>query len=589
MRTARTRTIASAAAIAASALVMAGVATDALRDRADAALARAELARARDALAVRGIDEATARTMGAAVALQPMLDGPWFRHAWTRSVGAGTVAQLRGDLSRAVADLEAAIESRRTRVAALASMRADLDGSTTLAQVDAVEARRAPIAAELELDAAPGHADLVREIEARRRGFGADLERNRQALESLRAARERARGDARALQAVVDAVLPVPPRAGEDALLADVRASAAAERAAILGANLLDAARRDGDAATTAADVATIATRIERDPDLARGDASLLERRAAAVEALRHRQRALERWERSVSDVDASLAAAEFGAAARAMARLAPCDARTDGEASSLRTGFGRRAVDGLARAALSAVDRADTELLARLSGPFGPGGSVRAWIEPSELATLDEVRARVERFCDRSLYEQFCRSPSPMAAARYLEGWPAVRRAMAPAVALWRRAALEPASVVTLEEIRWGALGVAAVTRGLEDRPDARVTLAVDGAPVADLRVSDIREGGSNGFNDAAARVAGFPWADLEVGVVATIDLRDAILSDPRPRGLARQRVDAWRAARREEVAFSDPSWPGCRHVAVIRVAVPKTPPLPPFQGRQQ
>jgi hypothetical protein len=287
--------------------------------------------------------------------------------------------------------------------------------------------------------------------------------------------------------------------------------------------------------------------------------------------------------------VEAAFAAGEFGAAARALGRLAPCDARTEAAAARLRSVFGERAVEELVRTVIAAADRADRDALARLVAPFAPGGSARPLLDEPLRRTVDEVRDRIGRTVDRLLYEEFRRNPSPMAAARYLEGWPAERRAMAPAVAEWVRAAGEPRTTISLEEIRWGALGIAAVSRGLEDRPDARVVLVLDGRAAAELRVTDILESGVNGFNDVAVEVPGFATADLEVGVAATIDLRDAILADPRPRGTLRQPIAAWRAGRTEAVAFTDPSWVGCRHSAVIRVAVPKTPPLPPFQGRQQ
>ena len=92
-----------------------------------------------------------------------------------------------------------------------------------------------------------------------------------------------------------------------------------------------------------------------------------------------------------------------------------------------------------------------------------------------------------------------------------------------------------------------------------------------------------------SSGLNDAVVAVPGRAWDELEVGIFGEIDLRDAILSDPKPRGGLSQSVGAWRAARATEVDFVDPTWPGSPHVAILRATVSKTPSLPPFQGRQR
>jgi hypothetical protein len=570
-------------------LMAVAVGSDALRDGGAAARAREELAGSQADLAAGSIDGAARRTRAAARELRPLLDGPWIRHAWTRTAGRGDLGRLTEALDRAVTSLEAAIEARRALVAALESMRAGIGYATTLSDLDAIEARRAPLAAALGRDAPEAHADLVASIGARRRDFEADRARNEAAIERLRNARAGAHGDARALQAIVDAVLPAPPRAGEDAAMAALRVSAADERDEILGTDRVGSALAAAAGAITATEVADIAARIGSDPDLARGADGLRARRDSAIEALQSRRRDLEAWERSAAVLEAAIAAGEFGAAARALERLRPCDGRTDAEAARLRDTFGARAVRGLVGAVMPAVDRADPEAIFRMVRPFGPGGNVRPHLGGEDATTADEVRSRVERHADRMLYEQFRRSPSAMAADRYLEGWPAVRRAMAPAVAAWRRAAREAATVLAVEDVRWGSLGVAEVSRGLEDRPDARLALLANGSQVLDFAVSDIREDGMNGFHDATVMVPGFPSADLELSVVATIDLRDAILSDPRPRGSLRQPVSSWRAARREEVTIADPSWTGCRHVVAIRALVPQTPPLPPFQGRQQ
>jgi hypothetical protein len=591
MNAARVRTLATRfAAIAVPSAAAIGVVAGALADRGAAARARVELAQARASLEARSIDGAAKATRGAALELQPMLDGPWYRHAWSRTAGRAELEALRGELAQAVARLEAAIEARRARVLALEAMRAEVGYAATVSALDAVEARRAQAAAELELDAPAAHADLVTALADRRRGFAADIARNRAAVEAVAVARELARGDAVALQAVADAVLPVAARAGEDIQLGELRASAAAERAAILASGRVAGAEREAATAVTAAAAAAVAERLERDPDLRRGaTGELAERRAAAIAAARRRQRELEAWERSVLDVDAALAADEPAAAARALSRLAPCDGPTRAEAGRIRAAFGARALDGLLRAALGALERSDGAALARLAAPFAPGGAVRPYLEGATLADADRVRLQVDRACDRDLYEQFRRSPSAAGAERYLSGWPAVRRAMAPAVLAWRRAASEAGTTVALQELRWGSLGLAAVNRGLEDRPDARVAVFVNGSPAADLRVGDIRDGGTNGVNDVVLRAGGFPWEEVEVGVLATIDLRDAILADPRPRGSVRQPVAAWRSDRSVEVQLVDPAWAGCRHVAVFGITVPKTPPLPPFQGRQQ
>ena len=571
-------------------LVVGLLAIDALLDSAAFDRAEADLLAFR-ARMIRGrLDRAAPELRNAMVSAEPVLDGWWPRHAWTRLFCEEERSALRAKLDASIRELEQAIEARAARIADLRSMREAADYAVTLAELDAIEARRRAHGPRLASDDPAADTELVAALAARRLGFEADIARNRATLEAIAAARERARGDDAALQAVADAVLPVPARAGEDDALAGLRESAAAERAAILASGRIEAAEREGASAATAAAAAAAADRLERDPDLRRGaTGTLAGRREAAIVALRRRQGELEAWERSVRRVDDALEADEPGAAARAIERLAPCDARSQAEAERLRAAFGRRALDGLLRAALGAIERSDTAALGRLAAPFAPGGAVRPYLDGTARADADRVRLQVDRACDRDLYEQFRRRPSAGAAERYLAGWPAVRRAMAPAVQAWRRAAAESRTTIALQELRWGTLGLASVNRGLEDRPDAEVAIFLDGARAAGLRVSDIREHSANGVNDVALEARGFPWDELEVGVLVKLDLRDAILADPRPRGAIRQPVSAWRADRASEVEFTDPAWAGSRHVAVFRVTVPGTPPLPPFHGRPQ
>jgi hypothetical protein len=582
--------IATAAGAAAAVVAVVAVMRDAGRDRIALDAATSGIDAFRSHLAAGALDRAGAELRAAIDNARPVLDGPFVRHAWSRAGRRGELDGTRSALADALGTLEAAVEARRSAIDRVAALGADVRYATTLAELDAVESRRAAAEQALVSETPAAHALLVEELAARRMAFRADVERNGVALASMRRAHELAVGDAAALQAVVDSVLPAPPRAGEGAEADAIRRAAAAERADLLIAGRLESALAKAASAGSAAEAANVAESIGRDPALQRdGDRRLADRVSTVIAALREREARLRAWESTVRQVDDALAADEPAAAARALARLEPCDERTAAEAGRIRAGFGGRVLDCVVRRAIGAIDDGDAQSLLRAAASVAPGGSVRPLLPAAAHADADRLHVRLRRSVDRELYEQFRRSPSAELAARYLDGWPGELRAMAPAVLAWRRAAAEAGTTVRLAEIRWGALGTAAVSRGLEDRPDATVGVFVNGVRTAEFRVADVRDGASNGINDVVCLAPGFPWDDLEIGVLATVDLRDAILSDPRTVGAVRQPAKAWRADRVTEIVLLDPAWPASRHRAVLRSSVPKTPPLPPFQGRQQ
>ena len=307
---------------------------------------------------------------------------------------------------------------------------------------------------------------------------------------------------------------------------------------------------------------------------------------AFAASILR-RIEALSAWESSRAAVDLAIDAGEPGAAAIALARLAPCDDRTRSVAEAIRTGFPRRALDAFARGAIAAADRADFDALQRLADAMQPGAAAWQLLGTAERNAAADSVAAVNARIDKALYDEFLRSPCEPLAARYLEGWPVRPRRMAPFVAAWLQQAASAPIRIALEGARWRGLGLPPSSRALEDRPDAEIELRGPDGTVAVEVARDIREDGLSRLGGGALELRPARDAPLRLRATVRIDLRDAVAADPVATGIDERGMAGWRAARLAELPVRDPLWGDRPHMLLLRVTSPGVVALPPYPRR--
>lgn len=582
------RLVAAAAAALSAALLASFLAWGAVRDRSADRNARASLAQAEARRDAGDIDAAAAQVRAAAAEAAPLLDGWWAAHAWARTLRAGELADLRARLDDAVAALARSVDARTARIDGLRSLRSEVDYAATLADLDAIESRRAAFGPLLAVDAPEAHRELVRALGTRRADFAADADANTHAIRATQARFETAGNDPRALLAVVDAVLPRPARADEAQRLASLKARASAARSAMLAGDRLREAEGLAALAPSAREARRALSAIDADPDLARpADEALAGRITAARAAIGRRIDALSAWESSVAALELGLAAGEPGAAARALARLEPCDERTRAVAERLRDSFGARVLESFTAGAIAAADRGDLTALERRADAVRPGSDAWKALGAAEREKAAASIAAIDARVDRALYDEFLRSPSAELAARYLEGWPARVRRMAPWVLEWRARAEGAPVRIALEGARWRSLGVESAARTLEDRPDADISLRGPNGTGATERAEDIRSDSVAPLRGASLTVGPHGAPLLRVEAVVAIDLRDAVAADPVARGFEERAMAAWRAGRVVELPVRDPLWGERPHLLLLRVTSPGLTALPPFPRR--
>jgi hypothetical protein len=581
------RTATSIAVAVLSLWLVSQVAIDALMDASSFANATASLLRFQVEADAGVLDKAGARLREAISHAEPVLDGWWPRHAWTRTFRRERSDTLRSSLDAAVRRLEAALEARAARIVDLRDMRADADYAATLAELEAIDARREALGSKLAIDAPAAHEELVAALSDRREAFARDIARNREALAGIAERRARASGDPAALLAVTDAVLPAPDRGDEGAQLAALKASASAERSSLLAGTRLASAAGAAATARTSAETRAILAALESDADLRRTLEPALEARVRETFAsIRSRIAALAAWESSVAAVDRALAAGEPAAAARALGRLAPCDERTRAIAGSVRSGFPARFTESAVQGAIAGVGRNDAAALQRVADATDPTFTRDAGFTDGEQAQALRPNRQVVRRIDQALYEQFRRRPCPETADRYLAGWPGVPRAMAATVRAWRDRARSGGTDIALVGARWQSTGANSVRGTLEDRPDATVTLRADGGELV-TRFEDIAPGPSIRAEAPTLASNAPPDSDLSIAAAVRIDLRDAMAADPNPVGSCTQSIECWRAERVTELPVLDPLWGSRPHALLLRAVVPGAPPLPPYVRR--
>ena len=560
----------------------------AVRDRG--ALDRAAAARVQveSELTAGHVTEALTALRATVADATPVLEGNAFMHAWTRIFRSAEIDEARHDLARCVAAVGHAVEERAARQAALRVMRDEIDRVGTIAALDAIEARRSAAAERMIQDAPEAHAELVARLAARRSEFAADVSRNQAALREFEALHRRAveTADAALLFQVIDAVLPVPARSDEDVALRAIHESARASVCAALEAGAFRAARESAAAAATAEDARATLRKLLESPSVARIPS---EECARSLERLRAemlaRINALSAWEAAVQGYAAALSAHAPAAAALALARIEPCDARTAERLAAMRRAAPGDIVNAFSAAAVAMLERDDWEQVATLADSLCPGTAAWDALDPAARAPIALSLEQLRRRVDRGLYEQFMRRPCVELANRYLRAWPVAPRRMAPVVLAWRAAAVGGRTVLTLESARWGATGVESATNTLEDRPDATIDVRAAGESVMRAVAVDIAEDGTSTFEPAPRfESAALPNEELRLACAARIDLRDAIAADPIALGGLAATIAEWRSLRQADLPVTDPAYPGRPHRLRLRITMPDAPPLPPF-----
>ena len=581
----RTATIVAALGLPGAAIFFAmGALTDrSVLDRTAAARVQVE-----SELAAGHVAEALTALRATVAEATPVLEGHAFMHAWTRVFRGAEVDGARHDLARCVAAVGRAVEERAARQAALRVMRDEVDRVGTIAALDAIEARRSAASAQMIQDSPQVHAELVARLASRRSGFEADVARNRAALRDFEDLHRRAveAADATLLFQVIDAVLPVPARSDEDAALRALHESARASVCAALQAGTFRAAREAAASAATAADARTTLRTLLDSPAVARIPSDECMR---SLERLREdmlaRINALSAWEAAVQGYAAALAAHRPAAAALALARIEPCDARTAERLTAMRQSAPGDVVNAFSAAAVAMLERDDWEQIATLADSLCPGTAAWTALDPTARAPIALSLEQLRRRVDRGLYEQFMRRPCVELADRYLRGWPSTPRRMAPTVLAWRIAALGGRTVLTLESARWGATGVESPTTTLEDRPDATIDVRASGESIMRVVAVDIAEDTTSTFDPAPRFETGAASGDeLRIACAARIDLRDAMAADPIALGGLAATIGEWRALRQADITVTDPAYPGRPHRIRFRVTMPDAPALPPF-----
>jgi hypothetical protein len=536
------RTVTSIAVAVLSLWLVLQVAIDALTDASSFASATASLLRFEVEADAGVLDKAGTNLREAISRAEPVLDGWWPRHAWTRAFRREERDAMRASLDAAVRRLEAALDARAARIAELRAMRSDADYASTLAELNAIDARRGSHGGKLAADAPAAHEELVAAVTARREAFALDVARNREAL---------------------------------------------AERSTLLAGTRLASAAGAAATARTSAEAQAILASLESDANLRRTAEPALESRIRETSAtIRGRIASLSAWESSVEAVDRALASGEPAGAARALSRLAPCDERTRSIARDIRSAFPSRFIESAVQGAIAAVGRADSAALQRIADATDPSFTRAAGFADAEQVQALRPNRQVTRRIDQGLYEQFRRRPCAETADRYLAGWPAVPRAMAATVRAWRDRARLGGTLLALVGARWQDTGANAVRGTLEDRPDATVTLAACSLEIV-TRFEDIVAGQATSADAPTLSPDSPPEEDLRVSASVRIDLRDAMVADPSPTGSCTQSIANWRAERVTEIPVLDPLWGSRPHALLLRAVVPGAPPLPPYVRR--
>ncbi len=560
----------------------------AVLDHAYIESARVDLRVVRQDVAATRVSSALEYLRSAVLLSQPVLDGSWAMHAWSRTVRRSELQSLRSELEQAVAAVEDAVRARAVRADRLRIMRDDVDRASDSTELAAIDARRAEIETQLDRDSPAALASLEARIAERRAEFENDHRRNAEALAALqsRTVTAAANDCSAELLAIIDAVPPAPMRGNDKRDFDLARSNAATLHGEVLVRTTLRPALEQAKSASSARAARNVLQSLRDDPQLARmpapsGARALAEARSRVLERIAE----LDAWETGVRGITAALNAGLPGSAAAALARLPSCDDRTATELTAIRAEFPARAVASFIQGAITAVDRSDWSALASLADQVRPGTVAWMSLDAPARAAIARSIEQVDLRVDRGLYQQFAREPRVELADRYLRAWPLVNRRMAPFVLAWRRSALTGGTILAMVCVRWSTTGAESPVVGLEDRPDARVEIRIGGETVMIADAADIREGETSRFDPLPTyQCSMLPTEALRVAAEARIDLRDALVTDPIAVGAVTMAVCEWRAARVVEIPANDATWGTRAHSVVLRVCMPDAPALPPF-----
>ena len=527
------------------------------------------------------------RLRDALAGLRELQQAPAWRHPWARTLGAADVADTAILAADVVTQAERIVTARAQNREWLQRAEDRLARARTLAELESLRAEADAGGPGRESAIEPAVlADLGARIAQSMASFTADDRRNEVAVADAGRALRAAGDDPAALLRVIDGVLPVPDRRAprrEDEL-AQVRGNARRQRAAALRAQLATILR-EADAARTPATVAVAEQAIARSGDFRRPEDDALAREIAdARSALAARGKALQAWEDARVAVERAYRAGQPAAAAAELAAMRPPDAEHARELDAMRAGFPARASLALVNGVLGRAQAGDWHGARRIAESMSTAGAAWAMLDDDArsiaLRTLRELTA-VE---DRALYEEFRRAPSEGSASRYLAGWPLCRRAMAPHVAGWIRAAAGGDVALALESVAWDRTGGPDTHEAVRDLPDAAIVVRLDGTRAIEVTMEDVVEGTRRAFDSPPCAALPSDAVVVRVSAEVRIDLRDTLIADPIASGMADVTADELRAARGMTLAAADPSWSGRPHVLRLRCVQRGLPALPPW-----
>jgi hypothetical protein len=529
-----------------------------------------------------GTDLAIARS--ALERLRSLQDGPRWRHLWIHTLGRdaflGAVREVRDSLARAEQRIAARDENR----AWLASIATDAEQATTLERVADLQRtlmRGGPQpGAPLPVGAI---ADVQRRLDALSARLQEDDAHNVAALEAARGALADPATTLDALHGLAQLDLPrrdarTPARETEAAA---VRAAARARRDQMLGARVA-ALEEEALRSPSAAQASVALVALERDPDIRRAGGTLAAV-ARARERIAARRDALAAWERGRRRLEERLAAGDPAGAAHALASLTPLDEERAREAGALRVGFPGRAAYALARGVVERAERGDWTGAWRILHAAAHDPALHAVLDSAAIAQAVRAAAALGPSEDRALYEAFRASRSPGLAARYLEGWPARPRRMAPFVRAYGAWLEAPVTALELTGVEWDVVG--SHRSPVPDLPDATVEVWVEGGPSLRVEIEDIADGGRTTFASPPRLLVHGPLdAPMRIGAVARIALRTGAGDGPIAIGSATLTPADARAVRTIAVAVVDPRWSARPHRLLLRAVPVGAPPLPPW-----
>lgn len=513
---------------------------------------------------------------------------PWWRHIWVRTVGGSARTQTQEALAAALEHAGALTEGRQSNREWLAQQRAALEQAGTLAAAKAVLAavEHGPPDQKALLPAQ--ETDPVLALARQRvETLAAEDQRNAQALDQAAAALADASSNPARLLQVAHAVLPFPDRTPPDRQMAmdALRQEAAARRNALLAKRASDA-RRAGTAAGTAAEVAQVLQALESDPDFQAG-ADNVATYQRTRQALHDRKEALERWEAGVARVRASLEAPDPVAATRALGALQPPDETLARALGQMRVVFPEKLTNSLAYSVLLHARAGDWAGAHREVALLLQDPTLRPLLNDAAVRVVRRASILLDQAEDRALYEAFRQSPCRQLADRYLAGWPATARRMAPLVKAYRDALERPTTIVQLVSVDWDDVGQYAST--IADMPDATIELGVPGTSLAKRVLPDVQNRSRTVLEEPLQVVLDGP-DDEPVRLLAAVklDLRDTALADPVAVGGVQLSPADMRAVRRFSMKVLDPGWSPRPHHLNFSALPAGAPALPPWEAPQ-